>query len=381
MKDGMTLHEMATALQATKESKADYVGSTEKLFMNGEGQVEIDGVDGAFDLTNHAERQITSWAKVPATYADRCPKDLLANNVNHWFRDGIDGKGAPARMIRTLAANPYLNIDHQKIRAFVSEKYRVMDNHDVLEAVFPVLEEHKEKGNLVLDSVNVTERKFYIKAHLEGQDELILRPEHEMGKGHDRYFRVRPAIEISNSEIGQGGYNVVPAFYDDGCTNLAVMRTLAAKRMHVGSAQSDGDLWKMLSDETQKITNEALMLQMADFARTALDHSSETFLDVCNLLREKIGMEVKRPEATMKLVAEQFGFNQDETQGVLGALLDRGDLSVFGLQAAVTQFAQEDAVTYDRSSELEIIGGDIIELPAQNWQRILTQAEEMKVAA
>ena len=137
----------------------------------------------------------------------------------------------------------------------------------------------------------------------------------------------------------------------------------------------------MLSDETQKISNEALMRQMADFARSALDNSSETFLDVTNLLREKIGIEVKRPEATMKLVAEQFGFNQDETQGVLGALLDRGDLSVFGIQAAVTQFAQEDAVTYDRSSELEVIGGDIIELPAARWQTLLTQAEEMKVAA
>jgi hypothetical protein len=83
----------------------------------------------------------------------------------------------------------------------------------------------------------------------------------------------------------------------------------------------------------------------------------------------------------MKLVADQFGFTQDETGGVLGALLERGDLSVFGIQAAVTQFAQEDTVTYDRSSELEIIGGDIIELPAQKWQTLLTQAEEMKVAA
>jgi hypothetical protein len=349
--------------------------------MTGEGKVEVEGVDGEFELTNHAERQITGWAKIPATYADRCPKQLLANNVNHWFREGIDGKGAPNRMARTLAANPYLEIEKPTLRAFVSEIYRIMDNHDVLEAVYPVLEEHMTDGNLVLDSVNVTPRKFYLKAHLEGQDELILRPEHEMGKGHDRYFRVRPAFEISNSEIGQGGFNVIPGFYDDGCTNLAVMRTLAAKRMHVGSAQGNGDLWKMLSDETQKVSNEALMMQMADFARSALDNSSETFLDVTNMLREKIGLEVKRPEATMKLVADQFGFTQDETGGVLGALLERGDLSVFGIQAAVTQFAQEDTVTYDRSSELEIIGGDIIELPAQKWQTLLTQAEEMKVAA
>ena len=54
---------------------------------------------------------------------------LLAHNVNHWF------KTQPAeRMVRTLDG---------KARAFLSNRYRRLDNFDLLHAVMPVLAELK----------------------------------------------------------------------------------------------------------------------------------------------------------------------------------------------------------------------------------------------
>jgi hypothetical protein len=47
---------------------------------------------------------------------------------------------------------------------------------------------------------------------------------------------------------------------------------------------------------------------------------------------------------------------------VLRALVEGGDLSMWGLANAVTSLAA-DAPTYDRSTELESIGGQMLALP------------------
>lgn len=378
MKQGMTLHEMATAIEATRAAKADYIGSTEKMYMRpDDGKIEIEGVTSEpFNLTKHAARQITSWAKIDAKYADRCPTELLAINVNHWLKNTPDN-----RMLRTMNPNQYLDIKEPTMRAFVSEKYRRIDNYDIAESVLPPLMEREAKGEIIIESHNVSPEKFYLKARINNVEENILREGHVIGEGHNSYFKVRPGIEIGNSEIGQGSFYVAPCLYDESCTNMATFRKNAQRRYHVGTAQSDSELWKMLSDETQRISNEALMAQMKDYVLSALNASGDVFQETCNMLREKMGLEIIRPEATMKLVASEFGINENETNGVLHALMKRGDMNVFGIQAAVTQFSQETEVTYDRASELESIGGSILELPLNRWETILKQAEEMKVAA
>ena len=382
MKTGMTLHEMATALEATREAKADMIGPTDQLYMTPDGKVEIDGIEsGALEIAKHANRQITTWAKIPAQYADRCPPELLANNVNHWFKHGVDGKGAPARMLRTINPNPYLGIEKPTLRAFVSDKYRRIDNYDVFEAVYPKLAELSQRGGIKIDSVNVSDEKFYIKAHLTDIEERVMREGHQIGVGHNSYYIVRPGIEIRNSEIGKGSFSVAPCLWEDHCTNRAVFRKNAQKRYHVGAAQSDGELWKMLSDETQRVSNQALMMQISDYVSSALDSAGDVFQETVNQLREKMGLEIVRPEATMKLLAGEFQISDRESSGIVAELIKQGDMNAYGMQAAITKFSQGDALSYDRASELEGIAGEVIELPAQRWQTILEQAETLKLAA
>ena len=375
-------------VKATKGAARDYTGSTSQLFMHSDGSIEVDtgaGIEhGAemgdletrFETTKHARRQMCSWAKIPTQYADRCPTDLLAINANHWFKNGVDGKGTPSRMLRTMQPSELLGIETPVVRAFVSDRYRRIDNWDYVNAVFPVLQEYHEKG-LVIDSVNVSEHALYLKGHIEGIEEVIMKPNARLGAGHDTYYRVRPGFELKNGETGQSAVQFAPALYDSGCTNMAIFRENVQRRMHVGRSQADGELWNMLTDETQVQSNKALMMQLADYARASLDLSGEVFQTTCDLLREKCGIEVKRPEATFKLVADQFGLNEDETSGCVAALLTRGDMSVFGIQAAITQFSQEDTVSYDRASELEVIGGDV--LAFNQWDTLLAKADDLKI--
>ena len=54
-------------------------------------------------------------------------------------------------------------------------------------------------------------------------------------------------------------------------------------------------------------------------------------------------------------------------------LIDGGDLSAWGLVNAVTSLAHK-ATSYDRAVELESAGGALIDLPSQEWKRILEAA-------
>lgn len=370
MKQGMQLQEVAQHLKATQLAKVDFVGSTDRLFITPDMMVEM-GVDGTepLEMTNHAKRQMTEWAKIPAAYADRCMENdpaLLANNLNHWLHN------TPAnRLVRSINPHPLIDVIKPTMRAFVSDRFRIIDNYDVANAVLPPL---MEAGNVKIESIKVDEDTLYIKAWIQDVEERIMRPGHKLGEGHNSYYIVRPGIEIGNGEVGNKSFWVAPALWEDHCTNYAVFRKNAQKRVHLGAAQAEGELWKMLSDNTQKISNEALMAQMRDYASSALDKAGVAFRDTCDQLREQMDIPVRKPESTMKIVADRFGLNEKESDGILEELLNQGDMNVYGLQAAVTKFSQSEDLTYERSSELEGIGGEIIDLPKNAWTEILEAA-------
>ena len=86
-------------------------------------------------------------------------------------------------MVRTL---------DDRIRAFVSNKYRRLDNFDLIEAVLPTLEE----GNANIVSCEVTEKYLYLKAIMPDNRFIIPRqdggtPGRRSGWYHDPEFGSR----------------------------------------------------------------------------------------------------------------------------------------------------------------------------------------------
>ncbi len=78
--------------------------------------------------------------------------------------------------------------------------------------------------------------------------------------------------------------------------------------------------------------------------------------------------EMTRPvPEVMEISEKKFGLTQEETGGILGHLIKGGDLSRYGLHSAVTRFSQ-DVEDYDRATELEVLGGKIIEMPKNEWK-------------
>ena len=65
----------------------------------------------------------------------------------------------------------------------------------------------------------------------------------------------------------------------------------------------------------------------------------------------------------VEATAKRFGLVEAEKGDVLRFLVEGGDLSKWGLCNAVTRLSQEATISYERATDLERLGGQIIELP------------------
>ena len=75
------------------------------------------------------------------------------------------------------------------------------------------------------------------------------------------------------------------------------------------------------------------------------------------------------PVATVELAARRFELNDTERSSVFQHLIRGGDLSQWGRANAVTRVSQ-DVESYDRATELEALGGKVIELTPSDWHAL-----------
>jgi hypothetical protein len=285
---------------------------------------------------------------------------LLAHNVNTWLSAGTGQK----RMVRTLDG---------KARAFLSDKFRPIENEDLAETVLPLL---LDGGRFDIMSCEVTERKLYIKVVDKSVSRKLAETGNFMGDGKHRIVRIAaPAITISNSEVGHGALSIQAGIYDSFCSNLATFAARSMKKYHVGARHDllGEDVVALLSAQTQNLTNAALMSQVRDVVANAFNPArfNELVDTVEGTAKEKISdVDVVK---LVNLTGKQIGLTEGENKGVLSALIEGGDLTRFGLYNAVTAFSQK-VESYDRATELERAGAAVVELAQPEWQRLLALA-------
>jgi len=201
MKQGKTLTELAVEIERQKDSKHDYIAESRAFTLQDNGRtMEIEGV-GPFGLTQHARQQLATKLDIPLAYFDRLQDKhpaLLAQNVNELAR-----REPQRNMVRTLDGN---------IRGFLSDRFRPLDNFDLADAVLPIITEYKGEG-LEVASCEITETRMYIKVLLPWLDRELPVPEGlKMGVGHNWFIRkIIGSMVISNSEVGAGALNIIPA--------------------------------------------------------------------------------------------------------------------------------------------------------------------------
>jgi hypothetical protein len=269
---------------------------------------------------------------------------LLATNVNHWFKMKPE-----KRMVRTLDG---------KARAFLSERYRPLDNFDLAQVVLPKI----RSMQCDVASCEVTERRMYIKV-------IAKRIIAEIALGDV----VQAGLVVSNSEVGSGSLKVEPLVYRLSCLNGMISADHSMRKYHVGrSGGSDVEgAREFFRDETRMADDRAFWMKVADTVGAALDQVK--FEKIVGKMREATTNQIEgKIDEVVEVVAEKFGMNEIESGGVLQHLIRGGDLTQYGLLNAVTRTSQ-DLKDYDRATEFERFGGEILELSQKDW-KVITNA-------
>lgn len=361
MKQGLDLVALATEIQRQATAKKDLVASTENMavaVVENKPVLKIGNGGGyEFGVNGTAHKQIAAHTGIPAQYYDRMlakAPDLWQANVNGWLH-----KEPSARLVRTMDGNA---------RAFLSDRYRPLENSDLAEAVLPVIQEL----GLIVVSSQITESRFYLKV-VDKRIEKDIPTGKRLGDGSHVFFdTASPAALISNSEVGMGALNVEAGWLTAMCTNLA-WHMKAVRKTHLGARHelASENLYELLSAQTRRLTDAALWAQVRDVVKSSFAEEQFT-----KLVEKVTGMAEQRivgdPVKVVDLSAKKFGLIETEKTSVLRHLIEGGDLSRYGLLQAVTRTA-EDLDDYDRASEFEKLGGKIVELPRNEWQ-VLAEA-------
>lgn len=355
MKQGKTsIVELAKAIQDEADNKKDYISPSQLMHIHANGDLKLAMRDSANDdsiempLTQHASRQMAAKFGIPAKYFDRMlsdAPDLLATNANHWLQ-----QEPKDLMVRTLFG---------KVRGIMSNRYQRIDNINIAEDLLPFL---AVQDGLEIASCEVTEKKLYIKAVM-----------HKMVSEIKKGDVVEAGLWISNSEIGCGQFEVAPFIHRLVCLNGMKVNDAKFGKRHVGArADVNDSTYSILSDETLRADDRAFMLKARDVVKAAFDE--KIFEGHVNKLRDTTERKLEgNPVKAIEVLGATHGLLQGEQTSILRKLIEGGDTSQYGLLNAVTAYSQ-DVADYDRASELEELGGKIVDLTEAEWKPIAVAA-------
>ena len=220
---------LVNELERQRDSRLDLIVDTTGLMAIAneadEIRLEIPSY-GEFPLTNWAHGQLADKLGIPRKYYERMRSagrfELLAENINAWL------EGREKRLIRILDG---------KIRAILSDRYRIIDNYDL---TFLALDEFKKKEVVEIYQIDLTETMLYIKA-IDRTLVSEIRQEDIVNGG----------LIIRNSEVGASALRVEPFILRKVCGNGLIL-PYSLKKIHLGrQALEINDIeW---SDETMRL--------------------------------------------------------------------------------------------------------------------------------
>jgi hypothetical protein len=347
MKYGRSLTNLAEELERQLKTKLDMIVPTplmhHQTVSGGATSITVETPDGVkrFGTTEAFRRQLADKLKIPFAYFERMrteQPELLDRNVDTWLHDEPE-----QRMVRTLDG---------QARAFLSDRYRRLDNYDLLQHVFPIL---RQLPDARFDSVELTPSRMYLKV-------VTPRVQLEMQPGDI----VQAGVVVSNSETGQGMLSVQQLIFRCKCRNGLIVPDRALRKTHVGRlAEASIDEVTLFKDDTLAADDQAFFLKVRDVVQSAVSES--TFVVAAEKMRRTLGIQIKGdPVKAVEVLSTRYLFNEQERAGVLRSLIAEADLTGYGLVNAVTGYAQE-VDDYDRSTELEAVAGRMIEQTTAEW--------------
>lgn len=366
-----TLEDLAELLRDQQARKVDVVAAAGAVRSRGgvivvkgaEHQLSEDGVtnvDGIYRPTEVFDESIAEKLGIPVGYVRRLRNerpDMYDANVNGWLagrtvvRDGqrevIAEPDSRRFLIRAFRGDGGEGV----ARAFLSDRYGILDNFDVLTAA---LDGVRQAGaDVEIDGADLTDRNMYVRIKAPAVQALaptLLRGYRspfsgEHGSDNPTVFA---GFELRNSEVGGGAFTITPRLIVQICSNGMTITKDAMRAVHLGSRKDEGVIrW---SADTQSKELAVVTARARDAVATFLDVDYMT--RVLTGIEETSGKPVENAEDTIKVVSSKLRFDEPTRQGILDHFIKGGDLTAGGVLHAVTSYAQviHDA---DRANDLE----------------------------
>ena len=359
MKQGIkSIEELYQNLEEQRENRKDIIADTRSLVVSSTDGITTLSVSTGDDILSYSvsdvsHRQIAERRSIPFKYYERMRADypeLLDKNVNGWLQ-----KNPEKRMLRTLDG---------KLRAFLSDRYRRLDNLELVDHVLPVIAQMK---GCSIESCDITETHLYMKIINKTMKAEIIPGD-----------IVQAGFVISNSEIGLGALKVEPLVFRLVCKNGLICKELAHKKYHAGRQVEDTDnAYELYSDETLAADDKAYFLKVQDIVSAAVNEAK--FNLAVDKMRSSMNVPTgEDPVRTVEVLGDRYVLNKVERASILRHFIMGNDFSAFGLVNAVTRSSQ-DVTDYNRATELERLGGTLLD-DSQQLAKVLTNQVKLPQA-
>lgn len=364
-----SLVDLAQRLEAMKASTRDVVASTKDVAMEvyetpqpQQPGIEPEpwlvrlGIRGEakdYPLTRHAHAQLAEKTGIPFRYYSRMLETghapLAAQNVNAWLND------EPERKLIRIAEG--------RVRAILSDRYRVLDNYDL--ALLTAQRAMEQKAQVL--EASLTETRMSIKITVPHYQEKIgelTAAQKALFKGRDTHASrpnldadyVVPGVMVSNSEVGSAAFRVEPFVFRLVCWNGLVGQESLYK-VHLGSRMEVGEV--VYSDETRRLDDQALWAKVRDVIDATFN--PDVFRGFVAKLRGAKNQEIAKPIEVTDAVAKNLSLSDQSKEALLRYFTVEGH-TVYGLVQGVTRLAQ-DYEDPDVQIEMERAAGEILAKP------------------
>lgn len=358
----LTFSDLKENLLTIKEARHDLIVSSEDLEVNSPAVLTTPAMPDAitekgvgvpkmdWELTPHAFSQWCNKFSVPTKFLGNLADwdsptaymDLSMDIMN------VHNKVEQKPILMRGIVDP--DTGDTFCRAIVSPSYSIIENFDVLSAVFEGFRAVREDHGIGFEPGPASVSDKHMRARINMPQlsvvaEELLRDYKSPFTGNSGIENpvVFMGIEIRNSEVGAGAFTLVPSVIIQVCDNGMTLTNDIYRKVHLGSVQDTG----VVSQRTMKATMELITSETID---KVIEIAHPDFIQ--EKVNELRGLK-KAVEPKMVATYLQTAFDHELAVDIFDDFVKGGDISAFGVAQAITSFSQRESVTPDLAQSLD----------------------------
>ena len=270
------------------------------------------GSTESYDWQPQAFSLVCSKLRTPASFMERCPTWLRAQNMNTFLRRDPDREFL-------------VRLDGTEARAILSPRYKPVSNVSLVEALY------SELGNVIL------------RAEVDPL-QMILQVVTDRGQEISPGDRVHGGCQVGNSEVG---------FRCIGVQSWA-LRVLCLNGLLLGG-QAMTYKRKHLTDPDQVLS---------DF-RKAVAEAAEAGASVPSQLGDLRYIKISNHERVLERIQERYKLQPEEMEAVWRAWPSEAGDSLFHVVGAITRAGNDRSLDVESSARMQELGGRILTLASR----------------